>query len=351
MRILANKNFNFIRWRWHAFVLSLAVIAAGAFAIVSRGGLPLGVDFSGGTAIVAQFKQPISEDVVRAAIAPVSTEAVIQRYGAPSENRILIRLPMAEGVEQGTSLEEGARRVEGALKSANVGDVEIVQRDIVGPVIGRDLQRKGILATVLSLLGIMTYIALRFRLSFGVGAAIATIHDVLVTLSILTLAGYELSLNVIAAILTLTGYGVNDQIVVFDRVRENLRNNRREPMDAIINKSVNQTLPRTVITAGVTFLAVLALFLFGGDVLEGFAFTMLVGIVTSTYSTIYIASAVAVLLSPQNMRQGTVAGARAAAGKTGGRSTDAARADADAKPNTGGKPANRNVPDRAARSR
>ena len=127
----------------------------------------------------------------------------------------------------------------------------------------------------------------------------ASIHDVLITLSIMTFAGYELSLNVIAAILTLVGYGVNDQIVIFDRVRENLRSQRREPMSDIINMSVNQTLPRTVITAGTVFLAVLSLYLFGGEVLEPFAFAMLVGVVTSTYSTVFIASAVAVLLTPR----------------------------------------------------
>ena len=141
--------------------------------------------------------------------------------------------------------------------------------EVVGPVIGRDLQRKGIYATLASLVGIMTYIALRFRFSFGIGAMVASLHDVLITLSFITFFGYELSLNVVAAILTLTGYGVNDQIVIFDRVRENLRKNRRETLDNVINTSVNQTLPRTIITAGTTSLSVLSLYLFGGEVLEG----------------------------------------------------------------------------------
>jgi preprotein translocase subunit SecF len=318
MRILANKNFNFIRWRWHAFVLSVLVIAAGVAAVVRQGGLPLGIDFSGGTLIELQFSKPTGEEVVRSALASVAKEFTVQQVGARSENLIMVRLPIMEGVEAGANLEQGAKAVEDALRKANVGEFEPRKTEIVGPVIGKDLQRKGLYATVASLVGIMSYIALRFRLSFGVGAAIASVHDVLVTLSILTLTGYELSLNVIAAILTLTGYGVNDQIVVFDRVRENLRTNRRDPMDTIINQSVNQTLPRTVITAGVTFLAVLALYLFGGNVLEGFAFAMLVGIVTSTYSTIYIASAVAVLLSPARLRRGTPGGT-ATRSTTGGR--------------------------------
>jgi preprotein translocase subunit SecF len=200
------------------------------------------------------------------------------------------------------------------LKAAGLGEFEVLSTEVVGPVIGRDLQRKGILATVFSLLGIMAYIAFRFRLTFGIGAMTASIHDVLITLSILTLTGYELSLNVIAAILTLVGYGVNDQIVIFDRVRENLRVHRRESLEDVINKSVNQTLPRTVITAGTTGLSVLALYLFGGDVLEPFAFAMLVGIITSTYSTVFIASAVAVLLSGKQAKARTTTTSRPAAG-------------------------------------
>jgi preprotein translocase subunit SecF len=216
-------------------------------------------------------------------------------------------------------LEKTADGVVEAIRGASIGEFEVLSTEVVGPVIGRDLQRKGIMATLFSLLGIMGYIALRFRLTFGVGAMTASIHDVLITLSILTLVGYELSLNVIAAILTLVGYGVNDQIVIFDRVRENLRVHRREPLDNVINKSVNQTLPRTVITAGTTSLSVLALYLFGGDVLEPFAFAMLIGIITSTYSTVFIASAVAVLLSPRPSQRAGAASQVSAGTKPGGR--------------------------------
>jgi preprotein translocase subunit SecF len=156
---------------------------------------------------------------------------------------------------------------------------------------------KGILATLASIVGITAYIAIRFRFSFAVGAIVATLHDIFVTVAFLKFFGYELSLNIVAAILTITGYSVNDTIVVFDRVRENLRFMRRDALDQVVNKSVNQTLGRTIITAGTTFLSVLALYLFGGEVLKGFAFTMLVGIVSGTYSTIFIASAIAILLS------------------------------------------------------
>jgi preprotein translocase subunit SecF len=295
MRILTNVNVDWLRWRWQSLALSWIVILAGIGIMYTRG-LPLGVDFSGGTIVVLKFEQPVSEEAVRKAVESIPGEEVVQRYGAAGDNQVLVRLPQL-GSEKEIALEEGAKQIVGLVQKAKLGNFQVVSTELVGPVIGKDLQRKGIYATVLSLLGIMTYIALRFQFSFGAGALVASVHDVLITLSILTLVGYELSLNTVAALLTLTGYGVNDQIVIFDRVRENLRTLRREPLAKIINLSVNQTLPRTVITAGATAFSVLALYLFGGEVLEGFAFTMLVGIITSTYSTVFIASNIAVLLS------------------------------------------------------
>jgi preprotein translocase subunit SecF len=314
MRILTNVNVDWLRWRWHTLVVSWLIILSGVGMMVARG-LPLGIDFSGGTLLIVRFQQPITEDAVRTALTPIPGEKVVQRYGDSASNELLIRLPQSAEAAEGATLEQTATRVVDNLKQANLGGLEVLSTEVVGPVVGRDLQRKGIYATLASLLGIMTYIALRFRFSFGIGAMIASLHDVLITLSILTLAGYELSLNVVAAILTLVGYGVNDQIVIFDRVRENLRSNRREPIESVINKSVNQTLPRTIITAGTAFLSVLSLFLFGGEVLKGFAFAMLVGIVTSTYSTVFIASAVAVLLTPKQARSGAPGQARKADGR------------------------------------
>jgi preprotein translocase subunit SecF len=188
-------------------------------------------------------------------------------------------------------------QVEQALQKAGLPKFEIVNRELVSAVIGRDLQLRGIYATIASLLAITIYIGIRFRFSFAVGAIAATLHDVFVTLAFLMFFGYDLSLNVVAAILTITGYSVNDTIVIFDRVRENLRSRRRDSLEQIVNDSVNQTLSRTIITAGTTFFSVLALFLFGGEALKGFAFTMLIGIISGTYSTVFIASAIAILLS------------------------------------------------------
>jgi len=296
MRIFEHANYNFIQWRWQAIGLSALVIAAGIALIVTRG-LPLGIDFSGGTSLVLRFQQPVAEDGLRRALDTIPGEKVVQQYGEAQANEWLVRLPLVETAEQGTSLEQGARQVVDAVTAANLGSFEVISRDIVGPVIGRDLQLKGIYATLASIVGITIYIGIRFRFAFAIGAIAATLHDVLVTLAFLVFFGYDLSLNIVAAILTITGYSVNDTIVIFDRVRENLKARRRDSLESVVNASVNETLSRTVITAGTTFLSVLALYLFGGEVLEGFAFTMLVGIISGTYSTVFIAAAIAIVVS------------------------------------------------------
>jgi preprotein translocase subunit SecF len=323
MQIFTNANYNFIRWRWHAIALSLLVIAAGMVAMATRG-LPLGIDFSGGTALVAKFETNPTEEQVRNAVNAIPGDKVVQQYGDPSAAEWLIRLPLEEGQEQGTSLEQSSLRVEELLRTSGLPKFEIVSRELVGPVIGEDLQRRGLYATIASILAITVYIGFRFRFTFAVGAIAATLHDILVTVAFLTFFGYDLSLNVVAALLTITGYSVNDTIVIFDRVRENLKALRREPLEHVVNLSVNQTLSRTIITAGTTFLSVLALFVFGGEPLRGFAFTMLVGIVSGTYSTVFIASAIAIILSQGKRRTAAAHPAEAPAGQ--GRKQRRARA-------------------------
>ncbi len=311
MRIFDNPNYNFIKWRWHAIALSTLVVLAGLFLIVTRG-MPLGIDFTGGTIVVLQFQQPVGEDQLRDAIEAVPGEKTIQQFGDAASNEWLIRLPMPEGVgEEAALLDTGARAIQDAVTKANLGQFDVISQEIVGPVIGRDLQLKGIYATIASIVGITIYIGLRFRFAFALGAIAATLHDILITIAFLVFFGYDLSLNIVAALLTITGYSVNDTIVIFDRVRENLRSKRREPLETVVNTSVNQTLSRTIITAGTTFFAVLSLYLFGGEVLEGFAFTMLVGIVSGTYSTVFIAAAIAILLSGKQA-QGRTQSARKA---------------------------------------
>jgi preprotein translocase subunit SecF len=294
MQILKHPNFNFIKYRWHALFLSWALIVAG-LATVWLKGLPLGVEFSGGTIVIVQFDQMPRIDQVRSAVGSVfpggGQNIVVQSYGSPELRQIMVRVPEV-GEEQGTGLSKVADTVVAALNNAKIGKFTIEGTEIVGPVVGRELTQKGILAMVLSLAGILAYITFRFQLSFAVGAIVASIHDLLITMAFLAFFRYDLSLNVIAAILTLTGYSMNDTIVIFDRVRENLKGMRKDDITTVVNVAVNQTLNRTIITGGTTLLSVIALFVFGGEVLRAFAFTMIVGVITGTYSSVFIASAI-----------------------------------------------------------
>src|SRR5258705_4448090 len=293
MHIFTNPNYNFLRWRWHAVALSWIVIIAGLGLIYTRG-LAKGIEFAGGTSVIMQFDQTPSVDTVRTALsqnyAGRGQDAIVQSYGDPSLRQVMVRVPQV-GAEQGAALSSTAQAVEAAIRKTNLNP-KVVGTEIVGPAVGEELTQKVFWAFVLSLLGILAYIAFRFEFAFAVGAVVATLHDVLVTFALLAFFRYDITLNVIAAILTVTGYSTNDTIVIFDRVRENMRKMRRESLSEIINVSINQTLGRTVITAGTALLSALALFVFGGEVLHGFAFTMIVGIITGTYSSVFVAAAI-----------------------------------------------------------
>ena len=288
MNFFKTPNYDFVKWRWHAIALSLVVIIGGLSVIATRG-LQKGVDFEGGTIVILQFDQQPDLQRIRGALAsamPGGGDAVVQSYG-PAENRTAMIRVRRTGQESGGDLSKEVDAIVAALKQGNAGSFKLPPEgtEIVGPVVGQQLRRQGILATVLALAGILLYIAFRFQLSFAVGAIAATLHDLMVCLAFLAFFRYDLTLNVVAGLLTITGYSVNDTIVIFDRVRENTRNrsSRGLPLSAIVNAAVNQTLSRTVITAGTTLLSVIALYLFGGEVLKGFAFTMLVGIISGTY--------------------------------------------------------------------
>lgn len=293
MQIFHDPNYNFVRYRWPAIILSTVLILAGVTALAVRG-LPLGVEFSGGTIVIMQFQTVPSIDRVRDAVGQRfggGDELVVQSYGAASERRIMIRVPQV-GRESGAELSRPAQQIEAALREANVGDFQVSSTEVVGPIVGQDLTRKGLLAFSLSLFFILLYIWFRFQLSFAAAATIATLHDLLVTLAFLVFFGFDISLNVIAALLTITGYSTNDTIVIFDRVRENLRGTRRDAITPLVNSSINQTLNRTIITGGTALFACIFLYFFGGEVLKGFAFTMVVGMIVGTYSSIYIAAAI-----------------------------------------------------------
>jgi len=294
-QLFGHARVQFTRWRWHALALSLVIVGAGMATVVTRG-VALGLDFAGGTLVVVEFqREGVTEEQVRTAVSALPGDEIVQRYGSPADRHFMIRMPLASPGTEG--LEGTVQQIAQALQASGLGEFDFEKRDLVSAVIGSDLQRRGVYAVAASLAAIAVYIGVRFRPAFAIGAIAATVHDVLITLAMVSLAGYDLTLNVIAALLTIIGYSVNDTIVIFDRVRENARRMPAETLDAVVNLSVNQTLSRTVITAGTTFLSVVALYVFGGEALRGFAFTMLVGIVAGTYSTVFIASSAAILLS------------------------------------------------------
>ena len=293
MHIFKDTHIDFLRWRWHAIALSAIVIAAGIGMIATKG-ISKGVEFAGGSVVIEQFDTPTSEEQVRDVLArnyPGGAQnALVQSYGDSALRMVMVRVPL-EGPESAGSLSATAQRVEDALRKGNLA-FKRQGAELVSATVGVELTNKGIWATALSLAGILAYISFRFQLSFAIGAVVATVHDLLVTFAFLAFFGYDMTLNVIAALLTITGFSTNDTIVIFDRVRENLRGMRRDGLDKVINLSINQTLGRTIITSGTALLSSLALYFFGGDVLRGFAFTMVVGIITGTYSTVFIAAAI-----------------------------------------------------------
>ena len=287
MELVKNPNYDFLGKAKYFIGLSIAFILLGVGLIATRG-LRYGVEFSGGTQLIVQFKSTPEVDKIRDAVTKVSPGSVIQTYGDPKANKVLVRISQ-EASE--SDLDAPERAVRQALADSYAQNPVVESSsEIVGPVVGAELRQKAILLTVLGLLFQLIYIAWRFKGGiWGAGATIAAFHDVLVCLAFLAFFNFEITLNVIAALLTLVGYSVNDTIVIFDRVRENLLHRRKEPMAKLLNDSLNQTLTRTLISNGTTFLAVLGLFLFGGEVLRGFGFAMVVGIVVGTYSTLFIA--------------------------------------------------------------
>ena len=316
LEILKNPKFDFLGKSLYFISVSVIVILGGLGYMLSRhvylGSNPkgYGVEFSGGTQMIVTFTSAPDIDRVRDAVSAVDAGAVIQTFGQGSENRVLIRIAGATETE----LDADARRVlEGLATRYSQNPVRDSSSEVVGPVVGAELRRNAVLLTVLGLVCQLIYIAIRFKGAvWGAAATIAVFHDVLVTLTFLALFGHEITLNVIAALLTLVGYSVNDTIVIFDRARENLRSKRKDPLPKILNDSLNQTLSRTLISNGTTFLAVLGLFLFGGEVLRSFGFTMVVGILAGTYSTMYIASPIVVWWNERRASGGRPATARAA---------------------------------------
>lgn len=366
MEFFRNPNIQFLKYKWYFLAFSLIFSVTGILSMVFWHGIPLGVDFRGGTLVYVKFVNTPNDNDIRASLDKADLKnAKIQRYGQPSNNEVLISLEEKETSE--ASLDRGKNQIIKALETnapegkqdlnnagvpsvrdwlmtkdpmhfgtdaaqryaqlaqdiVNQRDkvhggvlssfnelngaipapiVEGLQQDyflsgfgvrnveIVGPQVGQQLRKQALLAVAYSLAGMLVYLWFRFELIYGVAAVVACFHDTLITVGAFSLANKEISLTVIAAILTLVGYSMNDTIVVFDRIRENIKLFRREKLADIVDKSINQTLSRTILTSGLTFLTVLSLYLFGGEVLHGFSFALVIGILIGTYSSIFVAS-------------------------------------------------------------
>jgi preprotein translocase subunit SecF len=366
VELFRNPNIQFLKYKWYFLALSLVFSVAGILSMVFWHGIPLGVDFRGGTIVTVKFAQTPNDNQIRAALDKAGLKnAKIQRFGKAADNEVLISLEQKETSE--SSLDAGKNEIisaletnapaakqdlnnagrpsltdyllqkdplhlgtdapqqyqqiaqnivtyrdktmggvmtsisqlNGAVPPAVVSQIEqdffvsdfgVRNVDIVGPQVGKQLQHQAWLAILYSVGGMLVYLWFRFELIYGVAAVVACIHDTLITVGAFSLTNKEISLTVIAAILTLVGYSMNDTIVVFDRIRENIKLWRRENLASIVDKSINQTLSRTVLTSGLTFLTVLSLYLFGGEVLHGFSFALVIGILIGTYSSIFIAS-------------------------------------------------------------
>jgi preprotein translocase subunit SecF len=291
LQIFVNTRYDFIGKRRWAYLVSALAVLLGLAHIVYQGGLRYGIDFSGGTLVQVRFQEATTVEAVRTALARVqAAESVIQEFGDARE--YLIRLPAASGTLQTVS-----QRVEQGLRQApGLPPFEVRRLEFVGPQVGQDLQWDALQAVFWGMVGILIYTAVRFDFKGGVAAILALVHDVLVSLGALSLTQREMSLPVLAALLTIVGYSINDTIVTFDRIRENRGRGLRkgEALADVINTAINQTLSRTILTSLTVFLVVAVLYVFGGEVLRDFAFALLVGVVTGTYSSIFVAAPIIV---------------------------------------------------------
>lgn len=290
MDFIGDTNINWLKYRWHFIILSLVIGILGATDVVRKGGLRYGIDFSEGTIVYAKFENTPKIDLVRKALEQAGMgDAVIQRYDREELYLVMIRVERKSG--DSSELDTTATQILDVLKK-DMTDNKLVDSstEIVGPVVGAELRTRARNATLFSLLAMLIYIGFRFEPIFGVGATVAVVHDVLLTLGLVSIFNMEISLNVIAAFLTLVGYSVNDTIVIFDRVRENRKLVRKQSLYNLLNLSINQTLRRTILTSCLTFIMVLSLFILGGEVLRGFAFVLVAGIIVGTYSSVAIAS-------------------------------------------------------------
>ncbi len=313
MELFRSVNVDWLGKKWYFLGFSLIFSMAG---LISMGihwshigsPVPLGVDFRGGTQVQVQFSQAPELNKIRQAMDASgirdSSIQPIRNVDQATSNDVLISLP--EQTNE-AALDAGRQQIVDALHAHYNNSFSVRNVQVVGPTVGKQLEKQAGLATLYSMAGMLVYLWFRFQLIYGVAAVVACFHDTLITVGAFALTNQEISLTVIAAILTLVGYSMNDTIVVFDRIRENLRLSRRESLPDVVNRSINQTLSRTVLTSGLTFITVLSLYVFGGQVLKGFSFALVIGILIGTYSSIAVAAPMLVAYQEWRAKRGKAA--------------------------------------------
>jgi len=289
--IKPDTHFDFVGKYGLAVIFSLTLILAGMVSLVAKGGPNYGIDFAGGTLVQVKFSGPAKAADIKSALKPLDLGApTVQTFG-DEPNEYLIRVEKSSEALEGLS-----DQIKQALeKTFGAGNVDIRRLEMVGPQVGKDLREKGLLAVLYALGATLIYITFRFRFRYAIGAIIALVHDVLITLGAFSLFNKEIDLPIIAAFLAIVGYSLNDTIIVYDRIRENLGKHHKDKLGSIINLSVNETLSRTILTSGTTLMVIVALFVLGGGVIHNFAFALLVGIGIGTYSSIFVASPLLVI--------------------------------------------------------
>ena len=291
MKFLNRKtNIDFMSRRKIALVFSTVMIIASIASLATRG-LNFGLDFTGGTLIEVGFQTAPDTTDVRNNLSDAGFDSIVQTYGAATD--IVVRIPPSEFEESSAEL---STRVLAALSQGVEGEIEMRRVEFVGPQVGDELKEQGILAVIYAMVGVFLYVMFRFQWRFSVGAVAALFHDIMISIGVISLVQIEFDLTVVAAILAVVGYSLNDTIVLFDRIRENFpRYRKRQPVD-VVNTSINETLSRTLMTSTTTLMVLLALFFFGGEIIHGFAFTLITGVVIGTYSSIYVASTALLML-------------------------------------------------------
>lgn len=299
IELIKNPKIDFMGKRIYAFVISSCFALLGLFAVlqIANGNANLGVDFAGGTAVQIKFSQSVQLHDVRVALERGGLKD-FDLQDLPTENKVLIRVKKQEEKIGGASEMIIQVLTQGFADKKPVVD-SVTE---IGPKVGSRLKQDAVWATLYAIVGILAYIALRFKFRFGVGATIATFHDVLAVLAIFYLLGKEINLILLSALLTIAGYSLTDTVVVFDRVRENLKKYLREPVDVVVNRSINEVLSRTIITSVTVLLSAFALFFFGGEVLHDFSLAIILGVIIGTYSSVYIASPIVILLGKKTIR-------------------------------------------------